>query len=412
MRLRLRLKAGSLGIQAAPTLSGDAVVGQTIYATPGTYAATPDSVSPTWTVGGVTISDATGDTLLINDIYAGLAIGYSEVAHKAGYVDSASNAATSTGSVANIDLTSAIGLITRTSSSGTIPMVVNIAFGSNVYAGYFIDRVVYTDSGLTTLKGATLADSTASHQLSNDDLQSGATIDWSLNGGPSIAATDWVQYSVRTTSPNGIGHSFTYMTPISPTDAVVTMTWSSTDHGTGVLISNGNLTAFGNFGSGVASARTNRAYSSSGKFYHELHIDNDNMYAAVADASANLDATASNELFGGGAANSHEAVYWKNGFTDFNGTANSGYATYVTGDGVDQAVDVTAKKVWWRVASGDGASAGSWLPSGDPAAGTGGLDISAMTGSLYPAVQVASNGQATARFSGFTRTPPSGFSAP
>jgi hypothetical protein len=238
MRFRLRLKAGSLGIQAAPTLSGDAVVGQTIYATPGTYAATPDSVTPTWTVGGVTVSDATGDSLLINDIYAGLVIGYSEVAHKAGYVDSASNAATSTGAVANIDgsdgtthtIPSAITAFSRTSSSGdntsAFGMQISITFGSNVYAGYMTRWEVFSSS--------TLVDANRTqdvyYRLTDDDLQAGANLPATLlaNGFTKMGATSYLRVTVFTTSPNGIGYTYTYPTTLSPTDAAGHRYWKYT----------------------------------------------------------------------------------------------------------------------------------------------------------------------------------------
>lgn len=401
---------GSLTNSTAPTLAGAVVVGQTLYATQGTYNATPDSVTPTWTVGGSAITDATGDSLLMLDSYQGLAIGYSEVAHKAGYTDSPSNAATNTGAVAAIDLSNQIISITRTSASGAVPMVVDIALGSKVYAGYFLDRIVYTDSGLTTLKGATMADATARHELTNDDLVAGATIDWSNDGGPSIAATDWVQYVLRTTSPNAVGYMYTYPTAISPTDAVVLMRWSTTDYhtpGDPLTLSNNNLTV--TVGSGNPySIRTNRVVGYDLTYWEITGTPNN---LGVADATQDLTVIPGSTA-DGNVATTHAGVWqgqYGTGDESYNGslTAIGTWGTNV--DTMMFALDRVNKKIWFG-------KNGTWL-NGTPNV-SGGLSMPSI-GTMYPFMQAGFSHSATANFgttpggtAGFTYTPPTGFVAP
>lgn len=399
---------GSLTNSTAPTLAGAAVVGQTLYATQGTYNATPDSITPTWTVGGSAITDATGDALLILDSYQGLVIGYSEVAHKTGYTDSPSNAATNTGAVAAIDLSNQIISITRTSASGAVPMVVDIALGSKVYAGYFLDRIVYTDSGLTTLKGATMADATARHELTNDGLVAGATIDWSNDGGPSIAATDWVQYVLRTTSPNAVPYMYTYPTAISPTDAVVPMHWSTTDDytpGGTITFSNNNCTVAVQSGNPY-SFRTNRVVGYDLTYWEITGSPNN---VGVADATQDLTVIPGSTA-DGNVATTHAGVYQNYGTGDisYNGslTAVGGW----TGtDTLQFALDRVNKKIWFGKNN-------TWL-NGTPGV-SGGLAMASI-GTMYPFLQAGFSQSATANFgttpggtAGFTYTPPTGFVAP
>lgn len=402
----------------APAISGDAVVGQTLYASTGTWTNSPTGYAYQWYAddgggsGFVAIGGATNDTLLVNDIDAGKTFKVGVVATN-GAGSSAETRSAATAATVAIDLTNAITAFTRTSASGVTPMTWNITFGAKVYAGYMTRWEVFTSG---SIMDNTTRVQDVYYELTNDDLQSGANLSSALAAAGLTAptATQYLRPTVYTNSPNGLGYS--YVGPaISPTDAVVAMTWSATDKFGTITLSNGNLTAVGVDGSGVMAIRTNRSYPSTGKFYVEYKMNNANMYGAVANATATLSQGGNHELFGDGAANANMATVWKNGYIDYNGTANSGYPTYATGDGLDMAVDVDNKKVWWRVASADGASAGSWYPgaSANPATNTGGLDISAMgSAALYPAAQFANGGQCTMRFSGFTRTPPAGFVAP
>jgi hypothetical protein len=88
--------------------------------------------------------------------------------------------------------------------------------------------------------------------------------------------------------------------------------------------------------------------------------------------------------------------------------------TYANGNVVGMAIDIDNKRLWFRN------SAGTWIGTSgtpDPATNTGGFDITLELyggGLIYPCVFMLQNTEAfTANFgaSGFTYTPPSGFTA-
>ena len=104
-------------------------------------------------------------------------------------------------------------------------------------------------------------------------------------------------------------------------------------------------------------------------------------------------------------------VTCENGYEFYNGTNNGGTSfAYGAGDVVDTAVDTGLLLIWWRK------NGGSWAPSGDPAAGTGGRPITNLSGAgIAPYSNLGGNGapagQWTANF-GETAYPfaaPSGF---
>jgi hypothetical protein len=316
-----------------------------------------------------------------------------------------------------IDLTNAITAFSRTSASGdntpTLGLDFSISFGSNVHAGYMTRWEVFSNGALLDAAHRT---QDVHYQLTNDDLQSGASLTSGLVAGgmTKMGALEWLRPTVYTTSPNGLGYEFVSDTLlISPTNQTIPMVFSSTNIYQSIIVGGtSNLTAQGNAGSGVRTALVNRALSSTGKYYIEFNCPNGSIAVCLYDASADITKNVFDELFGG-TANAHAAGYLASGFTDFNGSSTGGLTTEAAGDGVDVAIDQDNHKVWWRVASGDGATAGSWLPSGNPATNTGGVNISTMTGNVTPGVQFGANGaQATIRASSFTRTPPSGFVAP
>ena len=183
--------------------------------------------------------------------------------------------------VTNISLSNAITSLTRTSASGVTPMTWSITFGSNVYSGYYIRAQVFTNS--TMLVAERTQD--VIYQLTQDDLQPGANIQAVLAAAGLTApgATEWLHISVFTTSPNGLGFLYADTVPISPTDAAVPMVWSATDHKTGMVLSNGNLTIAANGTWSVA--RVNRGIGSGKKVYVEMTGDD---YPGVANASASL----------------------------------------------------------------------------------------------------------------------------
>lgn len=87
----------------------------------------------------------------------------------------------------------------------------------------------------------------------------------------------------------------------------------------------------------------------------------------------------------------------------------TGLATIGNGDIVGVAVNLTSNKIWFAVNN-------TWVDGGDPAAGTDGYDISALTEDLFPLVLDLSNSSLINVLSNFgqldfTYTPPTGFKA-
>jgi hypothetical protein len=158
LRLRFLHKAAaspsSFTALTVPTISGDAIVGQILRATNGTYSLTPDSITPYWALAGAVDSAFTGDTYLIDDSAIGSIVGYAEIAHRSGSTDTSLNAAVSTGAVADINLSGAAPVLTRTSAAGVSPFTVSMAaFSSAVYDGYAVQRVLATNNTVETDTG-------------------------------------------------------------------------------------------------------------------------------------------------------------------------------------------------------------------------------------------------------------------
>ena len=101
--------------------------------------------------------------------------------------------------------------------------------------------------------------------------------------------------------------------------------------------------------------------------------------------------------------NAANALGWyADGSLNFVGTS---MPTIANGDVLSIAFDFAAKKFWGRK------NGGAWAPSGDPGAGTGGADFSAVTGPYFPGVAFDTNGSATGNFGpdAFKYPVPSGF---
>jgi hypothetical protein len=172
-----------------------------------------------------------------------------------------------------------------------------------------------------------------------------------------------------------------------------------------VLLSNGNLTVTGKTGTGGARGAVS---FSSGKYYFESKLTaiiNNSVAAGVCTLGANL--TTINTNTTGAAAFTRLGPIWIN-------NANSGVSigTRAVNDVIGIAVDITARLIWFRVSP-----AGIWNNSGtaDPAAGVGGINISALSGALYVLVSTGTtaNDAITVNFgaSAFTGAVPSGFTS-
>jgi len=189
-----------------------------------------------------------------------------------------------------------------------------------------------------------------------------------------------------------------------PPSGGTTATFNPAFKGTGLTLSNGNLTAtysgssFTNVGSTVSK--------SSGKFYSEFTIGqttNANMEIGIGNSSLVLNGDYL------GQTNDSISV-----FADGNEAMNANFGgvigpTFVAGMVVCMAVDLTAKLIWFR---GNG---GNWNGGGtnNPATGTGGFSFSTMNaGPYFPAAGFHNSADAmTANFgaTSYAQTAPSGF---
>lgn len=185
-------------------------------------------------------------------------------------------------------------------------------------------------------------------------------------------------------------------------------TYNPSDKDAGITLSGGNLVATNNTGSAFSNVRA-IASQSTGKFYREVTFTTQNFASfsglGIANASASLSAQVgqdNNSVLGRG-----------NGQVDFNGSSLGAW----TGVGVSgaiggEAVDLTAKKIWyWE------STTGQWnadiLANQNPATGTGGYPIAALTCPCYPLTEIWQlNDVQTANFGGSAYaigTPPTGF---
>lgn len=304
--------------------------------------------------------------------------------------------------VANINLANAITALTRTSSSGVTPMTWSIALAANVHEGDYLHIFVYSDGTLSTLTQS------VRHRLTNADLQTGATLNLAADGLTAPTATQYLKAAIETTSPLGLGYSYTFATAISPTDAVTAMAWSATDKEAGITLSNGNLTA--SHGGGFGDVRATRAVGYDLTYWEVASVSGAEG-VAVADTSAVLTQYWA-PAFAGGTQTTHAAMYQGNDGAIYYDASATTVAAFGAGDNIDVALDRVNKKVWFRKNNG------SWLPSGNPAAGTGGQAMASI-GAIFPALEVGGGHSLTANFgttpgvtTGFTRTPPAGFVAP
>lgn len=303
--------------------------------------------------------------------------------------------------VTSVSINNTITAYTRTSGSGVLPMTWQISFSGNVHEGYFLHAYIYSDCTKVTLVKE------ARHYLTHADLQPGATISFANDGLGSIGATQCLEFWVEKTTPNGLGYAYQYPTALSPTDTPVTMTWNAADKDNSVTLSGSNLIATWNgTGSNYAGVRTNRSITPT-KAYWEVIVNNVSARTRVGVASSTAPISLTWSPSQDGGATTNQAAVRYGGACEYDTSGALACApSLANGDRVGIATDSSAKKIWWRVNNG------SWLPTGDPATGTGGLSISAMNTPYYPAAQVSFGGQVTAVFSSFTDTPPSGFTQP
>lgn len=177
---------------------------------------------------------------------------------------------------------------------------------------------------------------------------------------------------------------------------IINPVWDS--YGSNIVITDGGLSVTKTADSWNTARSTGR---STGKLYYEIKfVTGANVVAGIGNAAASLNQyLGSNPDYGIG--------YYNTSITNV-GAPHTGYPNFVAGETCQIAVDIDNRLIWFKLVS-----AASWSNGlGDPATGTGGLNISSITSTLYPLVSVYnSTSKATANFGGstFEGTIPSGF---
>lgn len=183
--------------------------------------------------------------------------------------------------------------------------------------------------------------------------------------------------------------------------AVAHTTWNPSDTGGGVTLSGGNLVATNtSLNTGVRGVKG----QSSGKYYFELNMTT--WASSTTAAGFGLSTAALNGSWSGSTVVNKSGIIWVNG-----GSTSVDIGSPVQGDTIGIAVDIPNNLVWCRIAP-----SGQWNAGGaaDPATGTGGVSISAMSGTQYPIAILFSVGdKVTANFgdSAFSGSVPSGFTS-
>ncbi len=180
-----------------------------------------------------------------------------------------------------------------------------------------------------------------------------------------------------------------------------TVTWNVLDSDSGIVLTNGNLTATR---SGGSQGRIRAPVGvSSGKYYFECYCNFvSNTVSIWGIGVANL--SESTSTFMGSDSNSW--AYYNDGAKFHNSGSGTAFgSSFTTGDIVGIALDMTSGKIWFSIN-------GTWQASGDPANGTNEA-FNGLSGTLYPGfTPYFTLNSATARFAftDWTYSAPSGFS--
>jgi hypothetical protein len=224
-----------------------------------------------------------------------------------------------------------------------------------------------------------------------------------------------VTVTVRATDSEGNWDEVTDTIDVSSALTYAYTTWNPDDKGSGLTLSNGNLTCARDTTSGAHSMVRAKIGKNSGKHYHELRFDT---AASAGDWAAgyisNADPLGTYPGSGGANANSFgvfpdwpsNARTYKAGFA----TDRTGYGRLSsTGTYVYHAIDHDAGKGWLALSSASG-----WIGGGDPAAGTSPTYTFTPGTALNPALDLYNDPcTVTANFgaSAFNGTVPAGFRA-
>lgn len=304
------------------------------------------------------------------------------------------------GTVGNIDVVSSTA-------------VDGMTIGVYRLVNFFFPTPVSSAIGTTTATASNLAAgyatlATASRRTNVSTSLSNITNNYSTACG----ATLWGVHASNLAT--GSGSIATTISPTTSTPLIAmavwapgatTTTWNPSDKSGNCTLSNGNLTATCGTAGGSYSMVRAVAGKTLGKFYFEI---------------TETGAAAGNEVVGIANASAGLTLYvgFNNNSSGMDGTGNIirnsasvGTGTNVaSGDIISIAVDRDNNAFWFRV------NGGIWNnnAANDPATNTGGVAISAVTGTIFPAANgYLSTDTFTANFgaSAFTYAVPSGFIA-
>ena len=144
------------------------------------------------------------------------------------------------------------------------------------------------------------------------------------------------------------------------------------------------------------------SYKTTGKWYVEFSFAASGSFLAAVGVKTPSGSLASAPDYMG-----TQGIAYISSIIRYNGTEVGSGPSMSVSDTIQCAVDVDAKRIWWKQADES-----SWLPSGDPAAGTGGANISGMTTGMAPAAATYYNGSKVTVNGGlvaFVGSIPSGF---
>jgi len=191
------------------------------------------------------------------------------------------------------------------------------------------------------------------------------------------------------------------------------ITWNPSDKAANVALSGGNLIATGTLtGTAGNNVRVN-AYTASGLIYWEVVANTVNGGAGFGFGFANASFTIGAGVYIG--ENSNSLGWYDNSEVYINGSIVASYtlttaAPFYSGDVLSGALNLTTRRLYLRVNSGKWNGAAN----ANPVAGTGGIDVSAITGNIAAALELSFNteqGTLRALAASFTQSVPSGYSA-
>lgn len=214
---------------------------------------------------------------------------------------------------------------------------------------------------------------------------------------------DLTNFPVLVVLSSGTGRNDADLTPVfdelSSYSTVSGVTWSPTDIGASITLSNGNLTGTRTTSASWYAVRGQVMYKSSGKWYWEVTVSSGgDGYDIIGIGTA-----AENLTYPGSSTNGY-GYQGLNGRKYYGGAYTSWGSTFGVGDTIGVALDLDEGKIWWS-------KNGVWQVSGDPGAGSNPA-YTEIAGTFYPMVGMYSlNNQVTARFTpaSFLHTTPSGF---